>query len=252
VQLTGLSGRVEGDTFAAKDDVPISCAPNGGADVVYRLDLARRSRVTARLVGTGRVTRSPSNARAASARRDPDCSWIGWSSPDLISVVDGARPVLGRFGLAPRAGHGRRRSRVHKVPSLAFQRKVGTTAGAADRSRARAAFVRSREGTDRSAASVAPGCRFVAPEAEFFGCGFTPGLRRTAARSNALTRRRFDRTLVTVLDPVPITPWSWGRPSPRPLHPALGRGRRELEGAEASEMIALGHALGPPNVLAWR
>ena len=51
VPLNGSTGRIEGDTFAAKDDVAITCAANGGADVVYRFDLSHKSRVTARLVG---------------------------------------------------------------------------------------------------------------------------------------------------------------------------------------------------------
>jgi hypothetical protein len=45
----GASGVEAGDTFAARDDVSSSCAAEGGADVVYRLDLARRSRLVASL-----------------------------------------------------------------------------------------------------------------------------------------------------------------------------------------------------------
>lgn len=45
----GLNERgVEGDTFAARDDVAGKCGGQGAPDVVYRFDLARRSRVTAR------------------------------------------------------------------------------------------------------------------------------------------------------------------------------------------------------------
>ncbi len=45
----GASGSVAGDTFAARDDVAGSCGGAGGADVVYRLDVARRSRFVAGL-----------------------------------------------------------------------------------------------------------------------------------------------------------------------------------------------------------
>ncbi|HSO39525.1 MAG TPA: hypothetical protein VLT33_43665 [Labilithrix sp.] len=45
----GLSERaVEGDTFAARDDLGGKCGGQGAPDVVYRFDLPRRSRVTAR------------------------------------------------------------------------------------------------------------------------------------------------------------------------------------------------------------
>ncbi len=45
------AGKVGGDTFAARDDVAGSCGGAGAADVVYRVDVARRSRFTASLDG---------------------------------------------------------------------------------------------------------------------------------------------------------------------------------------------------------
>jgi hypothetical protein len=139
VQLTGTSGRVEGDTFAAKDDVPISCAPTGGADVVYRLDLARRSRVSARLVGD-ESSHALAFERACGERTtEMACGLIVDRVVDpgpYFLVVDGARAEsLGRFALAYRV-----RDMVDveaacaRVPALAMQRKeTGTTAGAADK-----------------------------------------------------------------------------------------------------------------------
>jgi hypothetical protein len=47
----GSSGAVEGDTFFARDDVAGSCGGAGAADVVYRLDVPRKSRVVASLEG---------------------------------------------------------------------------------------------------------------------------------------------------------------------------------------------------------
>jgi hypothetical protein len=44
-----LAGTVEGDTFAARDDVSGSCGGAGAADLVYRLDVPRRSRLVASL-----------------------------------------------------------------------------------------------------------------------------------------------------------------------------------------------------------
>ncbi|HTB75819.1 MAG TPA: hypothetical protein VK762_21365 [Polyangiaceae bacterium] len=47
----GNTGTVNGDTFAARDDVAGSCGGAGAADVVYRLDVPRRSRFVASLDG---------------------------------------------------------------------------------------------------------------------------------------------------------------------------------------------------------
>lgn len=47
--LGATGGTVSGDTFAARDDVAGSCAKPGSADVVFRLDLSRRSRLRASL-----------------------------------------------------------------------------------------------------------------------------------------------------------------------------------------------------------
>lgn len=45
------AGTTAGDTFAARDDVSGSCGGAGAADVVYHLDVPRRSRLRARLDG---------------------------------------------------------------------------------------------------------------------------------------------------------------------------------------------------------
>lgn len=47
--LQGTSGAVEGDTFSARDDVSGSCGGSGAADVVYRVDAAKTSRLLASL-----------------------------------------------------------------------------------------------------------------------------------------------------------------------------------------------------------
>jgi len=134
-----MSGRVEGDTFAAKDDVPISCAPTGGADVIYRLDLARRSRVTARLVGDESSHALAFERTCGERTTEMACGLLVDRVVDpgpYFLVVDGARAEsLGRFALAYRV-----RDMVDveaacaRVPALAFQHKeTGTTAGAADK-----------------------------------------------------------------------------------------------------------------------
>jgi hypothetical protein len=47
--LAGSSGQIEADTFGARDDVAISCGATGAADVVYRIDVGRRSHFVARV-----------------------------------------------------------------------------------------------------------------------------------------------------------------------------------------------------------
>ena len=42
--------RIEGDTFPARDDVAGKCGGTGAADVLYRIDLSRRTRISARMV----------------------------------------------------------------------------------------------------------------------------------------------------------------------------------------------------------
>lgn len=42
---------IDGDTFPARDDVAAKCGATGGADVVYRVDIAKRSRVRVRMLG---------------------------------------------------------------------------------------------------------------------------------------------------------------------------------------------------------
>jgi hypothetical protein len=49
IALGAAAGTVESDTFLARDDAAVSCGRPGAADVIYRIDLAHKSRVTARI-----------------------------------------------------------------------------------------------------------------------------------------------------------------------------------------------------------
>jgi len=51
--IGSMSGLLEPDTFAARDDLALSCGGAGNPDVVYRLDLGRRSFVSAALASEG-------------------------------------------------------------------------------------------------------------------------------------------------------------------------------------------------------
>lgn len=48
--LGQMTGQLDADTFAARDDMTVSCGHAGTADVVYRVDLGRKSHISARLV----------------------------------------------------------------------------------------------------------------------------------------------------------------------------------------------------------
>jgi len=139
VPLNGPNGRIEGDTFAAKDDIAISCAANGGADVVYRFDLAHKSRVTARLVGDESSHALALERACADKSTEVSCGSIVDRTVDAgtyFLVVDGARPEsLGRFALTYKV---RDMTQVEatcaKVPSLSFNRaEHGSTVGAGDK-----------------------------------------------------------------------------------------------------------------------
>jgi len=139
IPLTGISGKLDGDTFAAKDDVPISCASNGGADVVYRIDLAHKSRVTARLVGDESSHAIALERACADKSTEVSCGSIVDRVLDpgpYFLVVDGARPEsLGRFSLSYKVRDmAQLEAACARVPALSFKRKeTGTTAGAGDK-----------------------------------------------------------------------------------------------------------------------
>ncbi|CAN5391996.1 hypothetical protein BH09MYX1_BH09MYX1_21980 [soil metagenome] len=49
VPLPPNDASIDGDTFTAKDDIAGKCGGTGAADVVYRIDLAKRSRISAQI-----------------------------------------------------------------------------------------------------------------------------------------------------------------------------------------------------------
>jgi hypothetical protein len=135
---SGDSGSVEGDTFSARDDVAGSCGGAGAADVVYRLDVPRRARLTAELDGEesahvlilwrrcGDRSAEVACARSIDEIVLPGTYYVG---------VDGAAPdAFGRFTLqwdlhevAGQAGA------CATAPVLVDGRSIdSTTAGAAD------------------------------------------------------------------------------------------------------------------------
>ncbi len=98
------SGSVIGDTFSARDDVAGSCGGAGAADLVYRLDVARRSRFVASLEGEEAPHVLVLWSRCGQRSSEVAC---GRSVDEVLSPgtyyvgVDGASPeAFGRFTIA--------------------------------------------------------------------------------------------------------------------------------------------------------
>jgi hypothetical protein len=135
----GPSGAVSGDTFVARDDVAGSCGGAGAPDVVYRIDVARQSRLTASLDGEesphvlvvwrrcGDRSSEVACGRAIDEVIGPGTYFVG---------VDGAAPdTFGRFTLnwtlRDLAGQS---TACASAPTLVDGTRVsGTTAGAGDK-----------------------------------------------------------------------------------------------------------------------
>lgn len=101
--LQGASGSIEGDTFAARDDVAGSCGGQGAADVIYRIDAAKTSRLLATMDGE----EAPHVLVLSSRCGDPGAEIACARTLDAVVgpgtyfiAVDGERAdALGRFTL---------------------------------------------------------------------------------------------------------------------------------------------------------
>jgi hypothetical protein len=100
---TGESGSVAGDTFAARDDIAGTCGGAGAADVVYRIDVPRRSRLAASLDGEEAPHLIDVFRRCGDRSTEVAC---GRSVDEIVAPgsyyvgVDGASPeAFGRFTL---------------------------------------------------------------------------------------------------------------------------------------------------------
>lgn len=137
--LLGSPSTVSGDTFAARDDVAASCGGSGAADVVYRLEVAKRSRFAAALtteeaphvLALGRRCADRSGEIACGRRLDAVLA------PGTYFVaVDGAsEDALGRFAfqwslqdLTVQAG-----ACATAAPLVDGASVAGTTVGGADK-----------------------------------------------------------------------------------------------------------------------
>lgn len=137
LQLT--EKRVEGDTFRARDDVSGRCTGQGAPDVLYRFELARRSRVSAHF-----LSQEGSHVFVLSSRCGDRASELACTAnldetlgPGIYSLaVDGAaHEGLGRFAFAFSAREVAAQEAACKAPPLLApgQKVSGTTAGGGDR-----------------------------------------------------------------------------------------------------------------------
>jgi hypothetical protein len=128
-----------GDTFLARDDVTGSCSPPGAPDVVYRVDVARRTRFSARIdseegrhvLVLSRACGDRSAELACAARIDDTID------PGVYFLaVDGATPTsFGRFTLEVRARDAGAQEAACKSPATLTPGKPvhGSTSGAGDK-----------------------------------------------------------------------------------------------------------------------
>jgi hypothetical protein len=179
-------GKTSGDTFAARDDVSGSCGGAGAADVVYRLDVARRSRFTASLDGEEGSHVLVVTRRCGDRAAEIAC---GRSVDEVLGpgayfvVADGVAPEsIGRFtvqwalrDLTAQAGA------CAAAPTLVEGRAVdATTTGAGDRFTLSCGSSDGASGSDRAFKVVIASRRTVRVEVNA-GFDAAVALRRTCA-----------------------------------------------------------------------
>jgi len=162
----GTAGSVPGDTFEARDDLAGSCGGAGAPDVVYRLDVARRSRFVASFEEEEALHLIVLSRRCADRSAEVGC---GRTVDEILApgtyslAVDGASPdALGRFTLkwALRDLTGQVAA-CNAPTTLTSGRAVdGSTMGAGDR------FAPSCAATDTGASGPDRVFRFVLPVRE--------------------------------------------------------------------------------------
>ncbi len=152
-----------GDTFAARDDVAGTCGGAGAPDVVYRLDVPRRSRFTASLENEEAAHVLVAWKRCADRGSEVAC---GRAIDEVLAPgtyfvgVDGATPdAFGRFSLAwsLRDLTGQANACASAPPLVAGAQVSSTTAGSSDR------FATSCGGGDPGASGPDKVFKFVLP-----------------------------------------------------------------------------------------
>jgi hypothetical protein len=148
-------GKTSGDTFAAKDDVAGSCGGAGAADVVYRLDVPRRSHLTASLDGEEGSHVLVVTRRCGDRAAEIAC---GRSVDEVLApgayfvVADGVTPEsIGRFTLdwALHDLAGQANACSSAAPLVEGRVAASTTLGAGDRFALSCGSAEGPSGSDR-------------------------------------------------------------------------------------------------------
>jgi hypothetical protein len=139
VPLPSTETTVSGDTFLARDDVAGRCGGAGGPDVVYRVELTKRSRVTAAMSGEEGKHLFVMTKTCADKGTEVAC---GESIDQVLApgvyylAVDGATPdAMGKFEFDYHVRDiGSQEAACRTVPTLVDGQTVtGTTAGGSDK-----------------------------------------------------------------------------------------------------------------------
>jgi hypothetical protein len=106
VSLSSEAGVVSGDTFEARDDVAIGCGMPSTADVVYRIDLLRKARFTARIrKSEGKqqlALQSPCGVTRSELACGTEVAQVLGAGSYWLVVQDAASDSFGRFELGYR------------------------------------------------------------------------------------------------------------------------------------------------------
>ncbi len=130
---------IDGDTFLARDDLAAKCGSPGGADVVYRVDIAKRSRLRARIVGQegSHVLALARSCADASTQLACGTTLDQVVQPGTYFLIVDARDAksFGKFRLELKTGEvGPQEGACKTPPELrSGQTTSGTTAGAGDK-----------------------------------------------------------------------------------------------------------------------
>ena len=140
VPLNKNNPDVQGDTFDAKDDVAGKCGGAGAPDVVYRIDVQRRSRITARfLLQDGKHVMV---LQRSCADKASEISCVADGLDETLNPgtyylgIDGERPdTFGRFGFEFHIKDIAAQDAACKAPPelKSGQTVTGSTAGAGDK-----------------------------------------------------------------------------------------------------------------------
>lgn len=138
--LTGSAQGLQGDTFTAKDDIAGRCAGAGAPDVVYRIDLPRRSRITATFSQQDSehvfVLQRTCGDKASEVACGPSQLDETVNAGTYFLAIDGAKPdAFGRFSFDYQVFDVGAQEAACKAPAelKAGQTVTGNTAKAGDK-----------------------------------------------------------------------------------------------------------------------